>query len=137
MLERIGPDSIPTPEPTPEPPPPNPADLAWAYLGVPYVWGGSTPAGFDCSGLTQWVWAEAGRWLPRTTRQQWAATTPVDEPAYGDLVFFAGTNGPGITHVGVYIGGGQMIHAPDAGQVVTVSDVWSSYWAAHFAGFRR
>ena len=102
---------------------------AQSYLGVPYQWGGSSPAtGFDCSGLVQKVYSDLGVSLPRTSQQQALSGTPVASLAQahpGDLVFFPGSDGtassPG--HVGIYIGNGQMIDAPQAGSVVSVQPV--------------
>ena len=110
-------------------PPPVPAGAAGAIeaaesqTGVPYVWGGETPgAGFDCSGLVQWAWAQAGVSLPRTSGAQYAATTQISladiEP--GDLLFY----GPGgADHVAMYIGGGEMIEAPETGESVHITGV--------------
>lgn len=101
-------------------------DDARRYLGVPYLWGGSTPeSGFDCSGLVQRVYADLGVDLPRTSQQQAGAGTAVASLADarpGDLVFFEpGPDGPG--HVGIYTGNGQMIAAPHTGTVVQVQPV--------------
>jgi cell wall-associated NlpC family hydrolase len=86
--------------------------IAMHYLGVPYVWGGSSPRGFDCSGLVMYVFAQIGVSLPHSSYSQAGMGTPVSinqlEP--GDLVFFTGAS-----HVGIYIGGGQFIHAPHTG----------------------
>jgi peptidoglycan DL-endopeptidase CwlO len=92
---------------------------AYAYLGVPYVWGGSSPSGFDCSGLTSYVYRQVGVSLPRTARQQQNFGTKVSLSALqpGDLVFW----GSPAHHVGIYIGGGKYIHAPQTGDVVKVS----------------
>jgi cell wall-associated NlpC family hydrolase len=98
---------------------------AKSQLGNPYRYGGSSPStGFDCSGLTSWAWAQAGRSLPRTSRAQYAATqrVSVSQLQPGDLVFF----GSPIHHVGLYIGGGQMIHSPRTGDVVKISSIYSS-----------
>lgn len=94
------------------------------YLGVPYVWGGTTPAGFDCSGLVQYVFAANGISLPRTTYEQQAVVTPVSLDALqpGDLVFW----GASAYHVGIYIGDGQYIHAPAPGQSVCIQS-YSAY----------
>lgn len=88
------------------------------YIGVPYVWGGTTPAGFDCSGLVQYVFAANGISLPRTTYEQQAvvASVSLDELQPGDLVFW----GESAYHVGIYIGDGQYIHAPAPGQSVCI-----------------
>ncbi|WP_164703192.1 transglycosylase SLT domain-containing protein [Modestobacter sp. KNN46-3] len=101
---------------------------ATKYLGVPYKWGGTDPAtGLDCSGFTQRVYADLGISIPRTSSQQATAGRPVAslaEAQPGDLVFFDNTSSrPGIDHVGLYIGGGKMIAAPQAGDVVKVQDV--------------
>jgi cell wall-associated NlpC family hydrolase len=106
------------------------------WLGVPYVFGGCSPNGVDCSCLVQLVFAGLGINLPRTAAEQFAATTRVsrDDLQPGDLVFFANTYMPGISHVGIYIGGGQQINAPTEGQRVSVQPVFEGYWGAHFAG---
>lgn len=98
------------------------------YEGTPYVWGGTTPEGFDCSGFTQYVYAQLGVSLPRTSEEQATVGTPVASLADaqpGDLVFFAGSDGtassPG--HVGIYLGNGEMIDAPYTGTTVQVQPV--------------
>jgi cell wall-associated NlpC family hydrolase len=110
---------------------------AESQLGVPYVWGGETPGvGFDCSGLMQWAWRQAGVNLPRTSGAQFAATTPVSvadlEP--GDLLFY----GPdGSDHVAMYVGGGTMIEAPETGQVVHLTPLRLGGYGESFAGAGR
>ncbi|EPY2275123.1 C40 family peptidase, partial [Clostridium sporogenes] len=94
------------------------------YLGTPYVWGGTSPSGFDCSGFVQYVYRNAaGIELPRDTYGQIGAGSRVsqDQLQPGDLVF------PHTGHVGIYIGGGQMIHASKPGDVVKISSVWAFY----------
>jgi peptidoglycan DL-endopeptidase CwlO len=98
------------------------------YLGVPYKWGGTDPAtGLDCSGLTQRVYADLGISIPRTSSQQATAGRPVaslDEAQPGDLVFYDHSSSrAGIDHVGIYIGGGKMIAAPQEGEAVQVQSV--------------
>ncbi len=97
------------------------------YLGVPYQWGGTDPkSGLDCSGLTQRVFADVGIDLPRTSSQQATSGRPVAglaDAQPGDLVFFDWSSRPGIDHVGVYIGDGKMIAAPQEGEVVKVQPV--------------
>ncbi|MFD9408438.1 NlpC/P60 family protein [Streptomyces sp. NPDC059989] len=101
--------------------------FAHSAIGKPYVWGATGPGSFDCSGLTQAAWRAAGVSLPRTTYTQINAGRRVsrDQLAPGDLVFFYS----GVTHVGLYVGGGQMIHAPRPGSTVRVAPVDSMPWA--------
>jgi cell wall-associated NlpC family hydrolase len=103
--------------------------IALQYLGVPYVWGGSTPSGFDCSGLTQYCYRQVGVSLPRTSQSQYQAGQHIardrlDLLRPGDLVFF-GTNGDAddIHHVGMYVGDGNYVHAPYTGAVVRVDSL--------------
>lgn len=98
------------------------AGIAEQYLGVPYVWGGASPGGFDCSGLVMYVYAQLGISLPHSAAAQFGAGTPLSfsELAPGDLVFFGDG---GISHVGIYIGGGSMIHAPFEGETVQIAPV--------------
>jgi peptidoglycan DL-endopeptidase CwlO len=107
--------------------------VAMHYLGVPYVWGGSTPRGFDCSGLVMYAFAAVGISLPHSSYAQFNMGTPVSigQLQPGDLVFFTGAS-----HVGIYIGGGQFIHAPHTGDVVKISSL-SGYYSSAWAGGRR
>lgn len=97
-------------------------NAAYSQLGVPYVWGGTTPgSGLDCSGLTQYAHRVAGISIPRTSGPQGSGGKAVSNPLPGDIVCYSG-------HVGIYIGGGQMIHAPQPGDVVKVANVYGSPW---------
>jgi cell wall-associated NlpC family hydrolase len=108
--------------------------VAMQYLGTPYVWGGASPGGFDCSGLVMYAFAQVGVYLPHHAASQYNFGTPVsqDELEPGDLVFF-----DGLGHVGIYIGGGQFIHAPHTGDVVKISSLSDSWYAATYVGARR
>jgi cell wall-associated NlpC family hydrolase len=94
--------------------------------GMSYVWGATGPSTFDCSGLTQWAYAQAGVTIPRTSRQQYAGLpkVPLDQLQPGDLVFYANGSDPStIHHVALYLGGGKVLHAPHTGDVVRVAGV--------------
>lgn len=108
-------------------------DYAYSQLGKPYVYGGTGPNGFDCSGLTMRAWGAAGVSLPRTTYAQAGVGQSVSRDALqpGDLLFFSG-NG----HMGMYVGGGQMIHAPRTGKNVEVVSL-SGYWDGQYVSAQR
>lgn len=101
-------------------------NTAVQFLGTPYVWGGSSTDGFDCSGLTQYVYSKNNISLPRTVQEQYNTGIPIDvnNLQAGDLVFFNGYKGSGgVGHVGIYVGNGQYLHAPKSGDVVKVSNL--------------
>ena len=126
--------------PTPSAPAPPPSShssvvsIALQYLGVPYVWGGASPSGFDCSGLTMYAYAKVGVYLPHNAAMQYGMGTPVSRSqlAPGDLVFFNG-----LSHVGMYIGGGRFVHAPHTGDVVKISSLSEYWYSATYVGARR
>ncbi len=107
------------------------------YIGVPYVFGGTTPSGFDCSGFTRYVFANAGISLPRTADAQYTRGTPVSysDLLPGDLVFFS-TYTYGASHVGIYLGNGRFINASTS-RGVAIDSLRSSYWSSCYIGARR
>jgi cell wall-associated NlpC family hydrolase len=110
------------------------ADAALGQLGTPYVWAGSQPGGFDCSGLVMWAFAQVGVSLPHSSYAQYGYGVPVsrDQLQPGDLVFF-----DGLGHVGIYIGGDQFVHAPHTGDVVKISSLSEGWYTATYVGARR
>lgn len=112
-------------------------NYAAQFLGVPYVYGGSTPSGFDCSGFTSYVFKNTVGSIPRVAQAQYDATTRVsrDDLLPGDLVFF-GSSTSSISHVGIYVGNNQFIHAPSTGDVVKYSSLTGSY-ATRYQGAGR
>ncbi|GAA0718572.1 hypothetical protein GCM10008905_05570 [Clostridium malenominatum] len=110
---------------------------AYNFLGRPYVWGAAGPKAFDCSGFTQYVYAAFGVGMGHYTGTQFGVGQSVkkSELLAGDLVFF-NTYGS-ISHVGIYIGGGQFIHASSGSGKVTISDLSGSYYVSRYAGARR
>jgi cell wall-associated NlpC family hydrolase len=108
--------------------------VAMRYLGTPYRWGGSTPAGFDCSGFVMFVFAQVGVSLPHNAAAQYGYGAPVSRAdlAAGDLVFFNG-----LGHNGIYVGGGAFIHSPHTGDVVKISSLSEGWYAATYVGARR
>jgi cell wall-associated NlpC family hydrolase len=131
------PAPAPVPAPAPSPAPaggghPEAATIALRYLGTPYVWGGAAPGGFDCSGLVMYVYAQLGISLPHFAAAQYGFGSPVaaDQLQPGDLVFF-----DALDHVGIYIGGGQFVHAPHTGDVVKISSL--AEFGSAYVGARR
>ncbi|WP_243711030.1 C40 family peptidase [Actinomadura sp. KC216] len=108
--------------------------FAYAQLGKPYQYGAEGPGSYDCSGLTMKAWAAAGVNITRTTNSQYAATKRIDKSNLqpGDLVFFSG-----LGHVGMYVGGGKMIHAPSTGKNVQIVSITSGYYLSNYYGSGR
>ena len=109
--------------------------IAMQYLGTPYVWGGASPGGFDCSGFVMYVYAQVGVSVPHNAAMQYNTVGTYvsrDQLEPGDLVFF-----DGLGHVGIYIGGGQFIHSPHTGDVVKISSLDDSWYAATYVGAKR
>ncbi|MEY8349405.1 NlpC/P60 family protein [Bacillus cereus] len=131
-------EAKPAPKPAPAPVPDDNGGgnegvigKAKKYLGVPYVFGGASPSGFDCSGFISYVYG-VGR---QDVRGYWNSVQRISSPQPGDLVFFQNTYKPGPSHIGIYVGGGQMIHAGNDG--IAYSSLSSSYNQSHFLGYGR
>src|SRR5690625_593168 len=124
------------PEPAPQPS----GDLisnAKSVMGTPYVWGGTSTSGFDCSGFIYWAHKQSGNDIGRTSTDGYYNTSYiVNNPQPGDLVFFEGTYRSGISHIGIYLGGGQFIHAGSS-TGVAIASVHSGYWGDHFHSYKR
>ena len=114
------------------------AGTALGLRGIAYRNGGSDPSGFDCSGFTQYVFAQYGIALPREVREQFRVGKAVkpDDLAAGDIIFFTTTD-PGPSHVAIAIGGDEFVHAPSSTGVVRVERLTSSYWSPRYLGARR
>lgn len=115
------------------------AGAALKYLGAPYVWGGSSPSGFDCSGFVWHAARQAGKSISRGMLGEYnSGSHPSrDELKPGDLVFFQNTYSPGLSHNGIFIGNGQFVHAADEAAGVTISSLSAAYWSSHWFGATR
>jgi cell wall-associated NlpC family hydrolase len=115
------------------------AKLAEQQLGVPYVYGGHTPQGFDCSGLAYYVYLQAGIAIPRTAEAQFARLPRIEgsdlEP--GDLVFFRSESSPSGLHVGIYVGSHWFVHASESGKPVAGARLDADYWTGRYLGAAR
>ena len=110
-------------------------EYAKRFLGTPYVWGGTSPSGFDCSGFTQYVMKRFGINLPRVSYQQGQGGSAVgkNDLRPGDMVFWDNSSrNVGADHVGIYIGGGKYIHEPQPGESVKISSLGGNYWARRY-----
>lgn len=110
--------------------------LAKSFVGTPYVWGGTTPSGFDCSGFIHYIYNEQGIVIPRTVNDIWNFATEVNAPAIGDLIFFE-TYQPGPSHLGIYLGDGDFIHVSSSNGVEVSNYYKSNYWKSRFLGMKR
>lgn len=114
------------------------SSTALSLRGAPYRDGGTDPAGFDCSGFVQYVFAQHGVSMPREAQRQFEVGNTIQTPSLepGDLVFFT-TVAPGASHVGIVVGGDQFVHAPSDNGVVRVDQLSAQYWANRFIGAKR
>lgn len=103
-------------------------------LGTPYRYGGTDASGLDCSGLVQRVYSRAGITVPRTSRRQFERLPSTDEARPGDLLFFDTAGGGDASHVGIYLGDDEMIHAPGRGRRVSVTSLSLAYWQQRYLG---
>ena len=111
-------------------------NIAKSFIGIPYVWGGSSPNGFDCSGFIYYVYNQAGYPIGRYNSEgYYNRSYYISDPQPGDLVFFANTFKTGISHLGIYLGNNQFISAESSG--VKIASLDNPYWKKHFDGFKR
>ena len=128
-----------------DPPGPDPdpgtevANFAQQYVGSRYRWGGASPAGFDCTGFVMFVFGQFGVTLPHNEAGQLAAGNQIAAADLqpGDVLVFANTYRRGLSHVGIYVGDGQFVHAADERHGVLVSNLWDSYWGPRLVGASR
>ena len=114
-------------------------DYAKKFLGTPYVWGGSSPSGFDCSGFCQYVYKQMGYSINRVAADQMnnGYAVSLSEAQPGDLIFFSSYAGGTAGHVGIYVGDGCFIHAPQSGDVVKISNLYTTGYGSRICGLRR
>lgn len=141
MYVSVGAPSAPTSPPAPKivtgDAASSPVTVAQSLLGTPYLWGGTTPDGFDCSGFIYYVYKQAGISMGRTsTLGYYNYAVPVTSPELGDIVFFRDTYKPGISHMGIYLGNNQFIHAGSSGGV-QITSLDHPYWKPKFDSFKR
>lgn len=139
----IAPKAAPTKSPSTPKPAAKTADykskaisVAKSNLGVKYKWAGNNPNGFDCSGLVNYSFGQAGVKLPRTAGEMYNVGTKVTSYQPGDLLFYATSGGKKVTHVAIYIGNGQMIHSATS-KGVSIASLNNSYWKPKFIGAKR
>ncbi|WP_432619451.1 SH3 domain-containing protein [Butyricicoccus sp.] len=115
------------------------ASYAKSFLGCSYVYGAAGPRTFDCSGLTQYVYAHFGKSIPRTSASQYASCKKISKSQLqpGDLMFFSSSSGGGVSHVGIYVGNGQMVHAANSRTGVCMDSINSSYYVKNYVGSGR
>ncbi|MBQ3421167.1 MAG: C40 family peptidase, partial [Romboutsia sp.] len=114
-------------------------NLAYAQLGKPYVWGAEGPNSFDCSGLIHYVYKQAGVSMPRTSKEQSSVGTKINKSDLqsGDLIFSSTDGTGGVSHVAIYVGNGEMIHAPRTGKNVEKVSINNSYWSKAYLYAKR
>lgn len=113
--------------------------VALRYVGSRYRYGGTSPSGFDCSGFVYYVYNRAGYGLGRSMYSQYSSGRHVSSSQLqpGDIIFFKNTYKRGLSHAAIYVGNGRIVHAANERTGVTVSNLWSPYWSAHYAGAVR
>lgn len=113
--------------------------LAKKQVGKKYVWGATGPNSFDCSGLTQYLYKSCGKSIPRVSGDQYSSSSKIKKSSLqkGDLVFFSGSSGGSVGHVGIYIGNNKMVHAANSNTGVVTTSMSDSYYVKHYIGAGR